>query len=65
MVKNVPADGGEAGDAGSTSQSRRSPGEGNSNPLQYSCVGNPIDRGAWRVILHGAANSGHDLATKQ
>ena len=34
---------------------RRSPGEGNGNPLQYSCLGNPMDRRAWRVTVHGAA----------
>ena len=34
-----------------------SPGEGNGNPLQYSCLENPMDRGAWRVIIHGVAKS--------
>ena len=34
---------------------RRIPGEGNGNPLQYSCLGNPVDRGAWRAIVHGLA----------
>ena len=37
--------------------SRRSPGEGNGNPLQYSCLDNPMDRGAWRAIVHGVAKS--------
>ena len=43
----------------------RSPGEGHGNPLQYSCLGKPLDRGAWQAILHGAARIGHDLVTKQ
>ena len=41
----------------------RSPGEGNGNPLQYSCLENPTDRGAWRAAaVHGFPKSGHDLA---
>ena len=40
------------------------PGEGNGNPLQYSCLGNPMDRGAWWATIHGAARVGHDLETK-
>ena len=39
-------------------------GEGNGNPLQYSCPENPRDRGAWRATVHGVARVGHDLATK-
>jgi len=39
-------------------------GEGNSNPLQYSCLGNHMDRGAWRAAVHGVARVRHDLATK-
>ena len=35
----------------------RSPGEGNGNPLQYSCLGNPMDRGAWQATIHGVAKS--------
>ena len=42
-----------AGDTSSIPGSGRSPGEGNGNPLQYSCLGNPIDRGAWQVTVHG------------
>ena len=49
MVKNPPAN---AGDIGSTPRSVRSPEEGNGNQLQYSCLGNPMDR-AWEAILHG------------
>ena len=44
--------------------SERSPGEGKSNPLQYSCLGNPVDRGAWWAAVHGAARVGHNLVTK-
>ena len=39
----------------------RSPGEGNGNPLQYSCLENPMDRGAWRATVHGVAKSGTRL----
>ena len=51
-----------AGDTGSISGSRRSPGEGNGNSLQYSCPGNPMDRGAWQTIIHGAAESWTQLS---
>ena len=44
-----------AGDAGSIPGSGRHPGEGNGNPLQCSCLGNPMDRGAWWATVHGAA----------
>ena len=43
---------------------RRSPGEGNDNPLQYSCLENPIDRRVWQATVHGVARVGHDLGTK-
>ena len=59
MVKNLPAN---AGDADSTPGS--SPGEGNSNPLQYCCLGNPMDRGAWWVIVHGVTKSRTQLSSK-
>ena len=49
VVKHLPAN---AGDAGSIPKLGRSPGEGNNNPLQYSCLGNPMDRGAWRATVH-------------
>ena len=42
-----------------------SPGEGNGNPFQYSCLGNPMDRGAWWATVHGIAKVGHGLETKQ
>ena len=45
------------GDPGLISGSGRSPGEGNGNPLQYSCLENPMDRGAWRATFHGVAKS--------
>ena len=46
-----------AGDLGSIPGSRRSPGEGNGNPLQYSCLENPMDGGVWRATVHGVAKS--------
>ena len=57
MVKNRSANGGDARDMGSIPGSGRSPGEGNGNTLQYSCLGNPMDRGAWRATVHGAAKT--------
>ena len=51
-----------AGDTGSIPGSGRSPAEGNGNPLQYSCLENPMDRGAWQATIHGVARVGHDLA---
>ena len=53
-----------AGDPGSIPESGRSPGEGNGNQHQYSCLRNPMDRGAWWAIVHGATRVGHDLAAK-
>ena len=61
MGKNPPAN---AGDAGSIPGSRRSPGEGNGNSLQYSCLESPLVRGAWQAIVHEVAIVEHDLATK-
>ena len=52
MVNNLPASAGDTGDTGSVPGSGRSPGEGNGNVLQYSCLGNPIDRRAWRATVH-------------
>ena len=48
------------GDPGLIPESGRSPGEGNGNPLQYSCLENPMDRGAWWAIVHGSQTVGHD-----
>ena len=59
MVKNSPANGGDVPGSG------MSPGEGNGNPLQYSRLGNPMDRAAWRATVYGAAIVGQDLGTKQ
>ena len=50
VVKNLPAN---AEDTGSIPMSGRSPGEENGNPLHYSCLGNPVDRGAWGPTVHG------------
>ena len=50
-----------AGDPASIPGSGRSPGEGNGDPLQYSCLGKPMDRGAWRATVHGWGHRvGHD-----
>ena len=60
MVKNPPANEGDARDIrdpGSILGSGRSPGGGHGNPLQYSCLDNPIDRGAWQAIVHRIAKS--------
>ena len=51
MVKNPPANTGDAGDVGSIPESVKSPGEGNGYPLQYSCLGNPMDGGAWWATI--------------
>ena len=53
-----------AGYQGSISGSGRFPREGNGNPLQHSCLENPIDRGVWQATVHGVARAGYDLATK-
>ena len=57
MVKNMPASAGYAGDVPSIPQSERSPGGGNDNPLQYSCLENPMDRGVWWATVHGVEGS--------
>ena len=53
MVKNPPANAGDPGEVGSIPVLGRSPGGGNGNPLQYSCLKSPIDRGAWQATVHG------------
>ena len=54
VVKNLPVN---AGDAGSIPESGRSPGGSHGNPLQYSCLGNNMDRGAWWAVVHRVAKS--------
>ena len=61
VLKNPPAN---AGDMGSVPRWRRSPGEGNGNPLQHSCLENPIDRGVWQATVPGVTRVRHDLAAK-
>ena len=57
MVKSPPASAGDVGDVGSVPGSGRSPGEGNDNPLQYSCLENLMDRAAWWATVHEVAKS--------
>ena len=57
VVKNLPASAGDSRDVGSIPGSGRSPGEGNGNMLQYSCLGNPMDKGAWQATVLGVAKS--------
>ena len=67
LVKNLPAmkeTTSSARDLGLIPGLGRSPGEGNGNPLQYSCLKNSMDRGAWWAKVHGVTRVGHDLATK-
>ena len=55
VVKNLPTSAEDARDMGLIPGSGRSPGEGNGNPLQNSCLENPMDRGAWWATVHGVA----------
>ena len=57
VVKNLPASAGDIRDSGSIPGLGRSPGEGNGNPLQYSCLENPMDREAWQATVHRVAKS--------
>ena len=57
VVKNLLANAGDTGDKSSVPGWGRSPGEGNGKPLQYSCLENPTDGGAWQVTHHGVAKS--------
>ena len=57
VLKNPTAN---AGDVGSVPGLGRSPGEGRGNPLQYSCLGNPVDRGACRATVHGVAKESEE-----
>ena len=57
MAKNTPANAGDTGDMHSVPGSERSPGIGNGNPLQYSCMENSMDRGTWWATVHGITKS--------
>ena len=57
MVKSPPANAGDLRDSGLTPGLGRSPGGGHGNPLQYSCMENPKDRGAWWATVHGVTKS--------
>ena len=59
-VKNLPANAGDIRDVGSILGLGRSLGGGNGNPLQYSCLENPMDREAWWAAVHGVTKVGHD-----
>ena len=63
MIKNMPANAGDIRDPGSVPESGRSPGGGNGSPLQYSCQENPMDRGAWRAMVHRVTKSDTTEAT--
>ena len=57
MIKNLPVNAGDLRDRGSSSGSGRGPGGGHGNPPQYSCLENPMNRGAWQTIVHRVAKS--------
>ena len=63
-IKNLPANAGDLGDTGSIPRWGRSPGGGHGNPHQYSCLGNPVDRGAWWATIHGISESDTTEATE-
>ena len=65
VVENPPANTGRVEDTGSVPGLGRSPGEGNGSPLQYTCLGNPLDRGAWQVTVPGVAKSWTRLSTEK
>ena len=62
VVKNLPANAGDIRDASSIPGLGRTPGEENGNPLQYSCLENSMDRGAWQATIHGVTRSQTPLA---
>ena len=64
MVKNPPTNAGDVREVGSIPGLGRSPGEGNGNPLQYSCLENSMDKGAWRGTVRGVAKSQMRLSTR-
>ena len=57
VIKNLPANAGDLREAGLIPGWGRSPGGGQDNPLQYSCLEKPMDRGAWQATVHGVAQS--------
>ena len=63
MVKNLPAHAGDAKDVGSIPGSGKSPGAGNGNPLQYSCLENSMERGAWQAKVNGVTKNWTQLST--
>ena len=60
VIKNPPANAGDARDSDSNHGSKKSPGGGNSGPLKYSCLENPMDREAWWAMVHGSQRVRHD-----
>ena len=62
VVKTMPATAGDMRDEGSIPGWERSPGGGNGNPFQYSCLGNPMERGAWWAAVHEVARVRHNLS---
>ena len=60
VIKKLPANAGDENDTGSILGSGRSPGEGHNDLLQYSCLENPLDRGAWRATVPRLQRFGHD-----
>ena len=62
VVKNLPANVGDVRDTGSIPGSGRSPGGGHGNPLHYSCLENPMDRGPWQATVHGVTKSQTSLS---
>ena len=64
VVKNLPANAGDTRVSGLTPGSRRCPGRGNGSLIQYACLRNPMERGAWQATAHGVARVGHDLVTE-
>ena len=63
VVKNLPANAGATGDMSLIPGWGRASGEGNGNPLQYSCLENPTDKGAWQATVHGVTENGARLST--
>ena len=64
VVENSPSSAGDARDTGSVPGLGRLPGEGHCNPFQYSCLGNPMDSGAWHATVHGVTKSQTRLVTE-